>query len=315
MAHAIESTAYAGAVPWHGLGKQADEDDCQDWQRFLVKAGLNWEVKKVPLVTRDRREAVERYAVRRTSDGKLLGDVGPRFTLLQNKDAFRWFVPFVEAGEALLHTAGSLKGGSRVWVLAKLNRDPLRIAPGDEVDKFVLLSHAHDGSLAVRVGFTPVRVVCQNTLALAHGSDASRLIRVRHTKGLHESLENIREVMNLANQEFEATAEQYRKLVRKEINQKDLEKYIKIVFKVPEDEKPTTRIWNQMQQVIRLFEEGKGNNLPGVRGTAWAMYNSMTEFLSFHRGPNADRRLDSLWFGDGARMNETALSAALSMAL
>jgi phage/plasmid-like protein (TIGR03299 family) len=307
--------AYAGATPWHGLGKTAGEDDCRDWQKFLVKAGLNWEVKKVQRVTRDRREAVARYAVRRTSDGKLLGDVGPRFTLLQNKDAFRWFEPFVEAGEALLHTAGSLKGGSRVWVLAKLNRDPLRIAPGDDVDKFVLLSHAHDGSLAVRVGFTPIRVVCQNTLAQAHGSDASRLIRVRHTKGLHESLEDIRTVMNLANQEFEATAEQYRRLVRKEINQTDLERYVKVVFKAPEDQKPTTRVFNQLQEVYRLFEQGRGNALPGVRGTLWAGYNAVTEFLSYQRGPDADRRLDSLWFGDGARMNEVALSAALSMAL
>jgi hypothetical protein len=86
------------------------------------------------------------------------------------------------------------------------------VAPGDEVEKYLLLSHGHDGSLAVRVGFTPVRVVCANTLSMAHGSDASKLIRVRHSKSLHENLANIREVMNLANAEFEATAEQYRLL-------------------------------------------------------------------------------------------------------
>jgi hypothetical protein len=82
---------------------------------------------------------------------------------LQNKDAFAWFQPFLDAREAALHTAGSLRQGSRIWVLAKLNRDPLVIAEGDEVEKFLLLSHGHDGSLAVRCGFTPVRVVCANT--------------------------------------------------------------------------------------------------------------------------------------------------------
>ena len=136
----------------------------------------------------------------------------------------RWFQPFLDAKEAALHTAGSLRNGSRIWVLAKLNRDPLVIAQGDEVEKFILLSHGHDGSLAVRVGFTPVRVVCQNTLAMAHGSDASKLIRVKHTKDVHENLANIREVMDLANAEFEATAEQYRLLARKSINQADLRK-------------------------------------------------------------------------------------------
>ena len=94
----------------------------------------------------------------------MLGIVGPRFAVLQNKDAFGWFQPFLDAKEAALHTAGSLRGGSRIWVLAKLNRDPLVIAAGDEVEKFILLSHGHDGRLAVRGGFTPIRVVCQNTL-------------------------------------------------------------------------------------------------------------------------------------------------------
>ena len=111
-------------------------------------------------MTADKQEKVARYAVRRKTDGRILGTVGPRYTLLQNKDAFQWFQPFLDAQEAALHTAGSLVHGSRIWVLAKLNRDPLVIAEGDEVEKFVLLSHSHDGSLAVRVGFTPIRVVC-----------------------------------------------------------------------------------------------------------------------------------------------------------
>ena len=118
----------------------------------------------------------------------MLGVVGPRYTILQNQDAFKWFQPFLEAKEAALHTAGSLRGGSRIWVLAKLNREPLVIAQGDEVEKYLLLSHSHDGSLAVRVGFTPIRVVCQNTLSMAHNADASKLIRFKHTKDIHENL-------------------------------------------------------------------------------------------------------------------------------
>ena len=138
----------------------------------------------VPLLTADTLAKVEHKAVRRKTDGKVLGVVGPKYHVLQNRDAFRWFEPFLAAKEAALNTAGSLAEGSRIWVLAKLNRAPLVIAQGDEIEKFILLSHSHDGRLAVRVGFTPIRVVCANTLALAHKKDASNLIRLKHTKDL-----------------------------------------------------------------------------------------------------------------------------------
>jgi phage/plasmid-like protein (TIGR03299 family) len=227
MAHEVETMAFFQQTPWHGLGTALDEDDLYDWPKTCEKAGLAWDVELVPLVTTDTQVKVTHKAVRRTTDGRTLGVVGPRFFPLQNKDAFAWFQPFLDGREAALHTAGSLRHGSRIWVLAKLNRSPLVVAPGDEVEKFILLSHGHDGSLAVRVGFTPVRVVCQNTLSMAHGSDASKLIRVKHTKDVQANLANVREVMDVATAEFEATAEQYRRLARRSINQADLRRYVK----------------------------------------------------------------------------------------
>src|SRR5262249_46637869 len=148
--------------------------------------------------------------------------------------------------------------------LAKLNRTPLVVAPGDEIEKFILLSHGHDGSLAVRVGFTPIRVVCANTLAMAHGSEASKLIRLKHTKDMLENLANVREVMDLSNAEFEAPAEQYRLLARTSINQADLRRYVKTVFRVEEDQEGSTRLKSIMEEIVRLAEAGRGNNLPSV---------------------------------------------------
>ena len=206
MAHELETLAYFGGLPWHRLGTALEEGDLYDWPSASKKAGLDWEVELVPLVTADTQAQVTHRAVRRRSDARVLGVVGPRYATLQNKDAFGWFQPFLDAREAALHTAGSLRNGSRVWVLARLNRDPLVIAEGDEVEKFILLSHGHDGSLAVRCGFSPIRVVCANTLAMAHGSNASKLIRLKHTKDVLENLANVREIMDLANAEFEATA-------------------------------------------------------------------------------------------------------------
>jgi phage/plasmid-like protein (TIGR03299 family) len=315
MPAAVETIAFAGATPWHGLGTVLEPTDLYDWQRTCIKAGLDWEAELVPLMTADTQAKVDHVAVRRNTDGKVLGVVGPRYHVLQNRDAFKWFDPFLQAKEASLNTAGSLQEGSRVWVLAKLQRDPLVIAEGDEVEKFILLSHSHDGSLAVRVGFTPVRVVCQNTLSMAHGSDASKLIRIKHTRDMHQNLENIREVMNLANQQFEATADQYKLLARKSINQADLKRYVERVLKVKDRQEVSTRTKNTIAEIIGLCEAGRGNNLAAVSGTYWTAYNGVSEWLSYERGHNQANRLNSLWFGDSANVNKFAMETALEMAV
>jgi hypothetical protein len=107
MPHELESMAYFGQVPWHRLGTALEEADLYDWQAASSKAGLDWEVELAPLVTADTQAPVTHRAVRRTSDARVLGVVGPRYALLQNKDAFGWFQPFLEAREAALHTAAN----------------------------------------------------------------------------------------------------------------------------------------------------------------------------------------------------------------
>ena len=314
MSHEIETTAYFGRLPWHGLGTALKEADVYDWPVACTKAGLDWGVELVPLVTHDTQAQVAHRAVRRSTDGRVLGVVGPRYAPLQNRDAFGWFQPFLDAKEAQLHTAGSLRGGSRVWVLAKLNREPLVIAEGDEVEKFVLLSHGHDGGLAVRAGFTPIRVVCQNTLSMAHGPDASRLIRLKHTTGVLENLADVRQVMDLANRDFEATAEQYRRLARQGVNQADLRRYVRRVLKAEDRPEVSARTKTVIEQIARLAEAGRGNDLPSVRGTYWTAYNGVSEWLAYGRGRSGDNRLNNLWFGDSAITNRHALETALDMA-
>lgn len=333
MVAAVESMAFVGATPWHGLGNVVTEEAAMyNSELFIEKAGLNWDAEKRQLARKvnDAWVPANAWEVIRSTDGKVLANmVGERYTILQNKEAFAWFQPWLDQKEAALHTGGALFDGSRIWALAKLNRDPMEIAAGDIVEKYVLLSHSHDGSLAVRCGFTPIRVVCWNTLSMAHKADASKMIRLKHSKKVHQNLENLRDVMNLVNQEFEATAEQYRQLQRKSINQNDLRKYIKKVFQIDADDNV---IWTNgerskemkeivssrqkkiIEEVISLCESGKGNNLPSVRGTYWSAYNGVTEYLSYVNGRNEDNRLNSLWFGQNATMNKLALSAAVEMA-
>lgn len=312
MAHKVEKMVFAGATPWHGLGTEINQET-SFWDAFEL-AGLDWEVDTKPLFTGDG-EKVSHRAAYRVSDGRILGIVGKRWTPLQNRDAFEIFEPLVDAGEMVIHTAGSLRNGERIWALCQLNQDNSEIVAGDEVAKFVLLSNGHDGKLAVHFGFTPIRVVCANTEALARGSKASKLVRVRHSRFVKQNVQDLRNVMNFANQEFEATAEQYRYLASKGINSEDLDKYIKIVLGIGEKsaDEMTTRSKNIVSSIEDLFESGRGSDIAGVRGTYWGAYNAVTEYLNYSKGRTANNRMDSVWFGQNGTMNQKALDTALEL--
>jgi len=319
MAHQLEaingkvSMFYTGATPWHGLGQELHGRPTV--REAIAASGLDWDVELVPLLTEDTGAPVPARAVRRNSDRRVLGVVGLKYQPLQNKEAFAFFQPFLDAGLASLHTGGSLCDGRKVWLLARLERDPIEVGPGDTISKFVLLSNSHDGTSSVRVGFTPIRIVCANTLALAHGDKAgSKLIRVRHTRRLADNLDALREVMDLADQEFTATAEKYRRLRNKDINQNDLVRYVRHVFKIQ-----SLQLNGQQRRILescfRLFEDGRGAELPGVKGTFWGAYNAVSEYLGYDRGKSQSTRLASLWFGESARTNQRALEIALAMAV
>lgn len=317
MSHEVESMMFTGQTPWHSLGHRFQQ--APTLEEALVAAGLNWNVTTEPVFS-GAGEQVEAQLTRRSLDSSILGVVGPNYVPLQNTEAFEFFRPFLDQKEAAIETAGSLRMGRRVWILAKINRDPMTVKGNDVVDKYVLLSNSHDGTLAVRVGFTGVRVVCANTLAGAHNSKASKLIRIKHTKNVVQNLENIRQIMDLANSEFEATAEQYRLLANSQINQKDLEKYVKLVFntqsRILEAEGDLDSINNKriLEEIQPLFEKGRGNDMPEIKGTLWAAYNSISEYLQYNRGSDVGGRLDSLWFGQGAQLNKKALETAVIMA-
>jgi phage/plasmid-like protein (TIGR03299 family) len=314
MAHEVEQMMYVGNAPWHNLGQRFVTAPTLD--EAIVAAGLDWKVGLKPLYTANGDligEEVDHQASFRESDGRILGVVGPSYHPLQNNEAFKFFEPFIDSGLATIETAGSLRNGQRVFILAKIASDDSVIVKqsDDRVAKYVLLSNSHDGTLAVRVGFTPIRVVCNNTMTLAHSDKASKLIRLRHSSNIVQNLENIREIMNLANSEFEATADSFRFLASKEINSVDLAKYVKIVFGKPGQETGGERI---LGKIIPLFEKGRGNDMAGVKGTYWAAYNAVNEYLQYERGNDDHNRLNSMWFGDSATLNKKALETALVLA-
>jgi len=309
--------AFAGEVPWHGLGSPLNgEETCEE---VMAASGLDWTVGTQPLY-RQVGEGFELVKQARTSvresDNSILGIVGPRWTPLQNAQAFAVFEPLVEQGLMNWHTAGSLKDGQRVWVLCQLNLDNSVIVPGDEIRKFALLSNGHDGKLAVHFGFTPIRVVCANTEAMARDSKASKLIRVRHHRLVADNVEKLRDIMDCANQDFETTAKEYRFLAQCGINQADLKKYVRTVFSVQDkkEDEISTRQANICKRVEELFESGQGSEIPGVKGTYWGAYNAVSEYLNYEKGRTEANRMDSLWFGPNGSQNRDALTIALAQA-
>jgi phage/plasmid-like protein (TIGR03299 family) len=296
---------------WHGLGTLLK--DAPTIQEGIVQAGADWTVSTREAKTLDGL-AMQTRAVVRDTDNKILGEVGPDYVPLQNSKAFDWFQPFLDAGQAELHTGGVLHGGEVVWVLAKLKRNNAVIRHDDEIGKFLMLSNGHNGKMSVRIGFTPIRVVCANTLALAHTDKASQMIRIRHRGNVEKNILNVRETVDAIDAAFVADVELYTKLANNSnINAKDLRKYVKVVLEVREDVPDadlSTKIKNIIENIIRRFETGMGN-----KGESWwDAYNAVTEYLSYERGHNADNRLDSLWYGPGATLNKFALNKALEFA-
>lgn len=346
MSHRISSIAFFKDKPWHGLGAELSKDDLYDINKTMEKAGLNWLVETVPVYDENGDVIKLAKLVRRTDTKKHLGVVGPRWQPLQNHEKFKWFEPFLETKQAQLNTAGALDEDRRVWVLAKLNIPKADVMKNDPVESYALLSDSFDGSLAVRVGFTPQRVVCANTLAMAHGDKSSKLIRIRHTAQMKATLEEVRETMDLARQEFTASVEQYELLARRPISQRDLRKYIKKVLKADEKDEISTRTENIMEEIFRNYDREQrfvseliaehehyhehtrkeqeqvleavlanteGKTAP-QGGTLWNAYNAVTEWLTHQRGRSTETRLNSLWFGDGATTNKRALDLALDVA-
>jgi len=326
MAHEVENMMYVGATPWHELGVKLDRAPTS--REAITAAGCDWRVGLKPLFTEEHAQ-VSHKAVYRETDGRILGVVGPGWMPLQNESAFAWFDPFLESGEATIETAGSLRDGARVWVLAKITGSDIPIVPQDDdrIARYILLANGHDGVLGCHVGYTPVRVVCANTLAMAREAGASKLLRIQHRKNIAQTLDDVRGVMNTINQTFEATAEQYRMLAQHGISGKQLEKYVQRVFGTrvevrdldaltPEQEEELKgKGARVLDQITPLFESGRGNDLPGVRGTWWAAFNGVTEYVTHARGSDASKRLDAVSFGDGARLIRRALDVAVKMAV
>ena len=265
---------------------------------------------------------VNSYACVRNTDEKVLGVHGLGWTPLQPIEMVEKLRPLWENKQIEFETGGSLRGGKHIWLLAKIVDNYMaEIIPNDPVCKHLLFAQGFDGSLSAVIGFVPIRVVCANTLAAALESGGAKTLRAYHTKNVSTTIDKIMDVVDIANRRFTASVEQWQELAKRSINDEDLEKYVKVVFgrkcKTADtqlsDDLRVKRIFED--SILPNFEGGRGSEIPGVRGTWWGAYNSVSEYLTHQRGRSEEARLDSLMNGQGGMYNRKAMTTAADMAL
>lgn len=283
MAHELESMFYTSNeennrfVPWHGLGTAVDHA-CSSAEA-LELAGLDWEVNPRPIYT-DNGIAIPGYiANTRSSDNRVLGVVSDKYKIVQNKDAFA-FTDNLLDHEAKYVTAGSLRGGKNVWMLAQLPRTKIL---GDDIDNFLCFTNTHDGTGAVKVFTTPVRICCNNTLNLAL-STAKRSWSCRHMGNLESKMHEATRTLELANkymEELKATAE---RLANTPISNDQLMQIVSEVFPIDEATQSHRQVANTEQAKKEFMIAYFMPDIAKFRNTAWGVVNAAADFCD-HSSP------------------------------
>lgn len=255
--------------PWDGMGTDVGEASCSE--EVLEKAGLNWNVKQKTVRTEDGEVAEGYYANVRDSDGQVLGIVKGRYKVVQNADAFAFTDRLLESG-VRYEAAGSLRGGKKTWILARLPKN-YRIAP------YLVFSNSFDGSASIKIAMTPVRITCNNMLNLAL-KKAERIWTAHHTGDMETKLEDAKMTMDLAENYMNELAKELSALSRKKISDTEVDGYIRMLLPIATDATETTE-----QNVMRMRGDLKSRyydapDLQGVGMNGYRFINAVSDFAT-----------------------------------
>lgn len=312
MAHMVETMAYAGEVPWHGLGKKVPSDLSPE--QMLKAAELDWSVQKVPAFASigGENKNVGWSALVRSSDNRILDVVTNDWNPIQNHEAFNFFEEYCRAGDMEMHTAGSLKDGQIVWALAKV-KESFELFKGDQVDSYLLFTNPHRFGQCIDVRFTPIRVVCNNTLTLALESKNDRMVKKNHRSAFDADL--VKEQLGIATHKLAKYKEMASYLGSKRYTEEMLKKYFNTVFpslSKKDVELDTVKLSRGAKQALEVMETQPGAEF--ARGTWWQAFNAVTYLTDHKLGRSADTRLQSAWFGPNKGLKIKALEVALDFA-
>ena len=310
MAHMVETMAYAGEVPWHGMGVKVPADLSPD--QMLEKAGLDWSVRKVPAFADvgGKMVSVGHSALVRDSDDKILDVVSNDWNILQNAEAFEFFHDFVVAGDMEMHTAGSLRGGQIVWALAKVN-DSFELFKGDKVDSYLLFTNPHRYGWSIDVRFTPIRVVCNNTLTLSLNTASKAMVKISHRRQF--DADTVKETLGIAKEKLTKYKEMAKFLGSKKYTGATVTEYFKNVFPIlGKSEQKRKEISKGAATALKVLDTQPGANF--AEGSWWQPFNAVTYMMDHLQGRSTDTRLTSAWFGQGKITKTKALELAVQYA-
>ena len=349
MAHQIEQIAYVGETPWHGLGNQLSPH--QPIEVWAQQAGMYWRIESSDvsyMAKNERGQSIimpyeEQRVLYRSDTHAPLSVVSQRYQEVQPKQILEFYRDLTEQSGFELETAGVLKGGKKFWALAKTGQTSA-LKGKDVSNGYILLATACDGTLATTAQFTSIRVVCNNTLAIAlKGQNSSAgVVKVPHSTKF--DAEKIKQQLGISVRAWEDHMYEMKQLSQRKVTQTEAAAYFDAVFNntslsVPEQEdgiiqfyrnvamqaqsnNPATKADNKtepngraMSKVMTMFNgQGRGAELSSAKDTAYGLLCSITEFADHERrAMSQDHRLDSAWFGAGAGLKQRGLEQALAM--
>lgn len=318
MSHMVETMAYAGQVPWHGLGTPVSNDLSVD--EMLEAAGLDWGVRKVPTyyeviepgsqmfmqTNKTRRYDTGKMALIRDTDNTILSMVSDNWSPCPNNEAFAIFEEFVDRNELEMHTAGSLKDGKIVWCLAKM-KEQFVLFDNDVTEQYLLLVNPHEFGKAIHIRNTPIRVVCNNTLSFSLAGKATISANQSHRNDF--DAEAMKESIGIATLQLNKYADIARFMGSKRFTGDSVQAYFDEVF--PNQSKKKEHSRNSMM-AMELLETQPGAEYGA--GTYWNAFNTVTYMADHLNGKDTGKRMHSAWFGANATRKVRALELAVDYA-
>lgn len=332
MAHEVNERELVynvgNGVPWHGLGKAVE--GLMTAPDAYYAAGLDWKVEQRPIFVGNDEEMVDeptkgffskvpdRVANVRSDTGQYLGTVGHGYRPIQNSEQLEFIQALTGEGAAVVDVAGALSDGKRVFWALRVPGD-LMIGGEDQIDKYLITANGHDGTLAFKAFWSPIRVVCANTLNASLTNKGTQGVSIRHTSGVKRHVDEARRVLKLADTYYESIADKFETLMASRVTDSKFGEYLERVIPDNEDAKKNTRTVNIRRKVRHNYNQAPGAGR--VRGTAWGAYNAVTYYVTHQRTDvdTADRktsenRFKSVLLGSGRTIQQRAFDAALLLA-
>ena len=309
MSHNVETMAYAGQTPWHGLGVEVEDDLSVD--EFRIAAGLDWDVEKIETYYEkgDFWQPTGKYAVVRETDGQYMTQVSDKWEPVQNSEALAFFKDFIDVGDMTMHTGGSLQDGKIVWVLAKV-KESFELFGGDQVDSYLLFTNPFIYGRAVDIRFTPIRVVCNNTLNLSLSSRGDMSVKLNHCKAFDPNMAKM--ALGVASEKLAEYKEMAEFLGGRKYKTKSVMEYFDAVFPASGKKAEEGDHSRNADMAFEYLYDQPGAQY--AEGSWWTAFNSVTYMTDHILGHNDETRLVSSWYGPNRNRKTDALQRALEFA-